>query len=778
VSLGLPYTQAYFSLVAKAIEDAFALGVLTVVSAGNSGNIPQIMIGAAATPNALAVGATGVPETNMEATMATYSSRGPGDNDVAVKPDISAPGGKFSLAAAALGHIYFEGVDGTSYSAPIVAGAAALIKQYCPECSPFAIKALLMNNAIRNIQYFASVDAKNYRHQEIAPISWLGAGEVQIHKALTADYWAYCVQDAQPSLSLGTHNVVADFNLTKTIRIININDIVSTGGDAPPLPLTLSVSWRDPDDAASGAVQIAIAPQVIPLGRACGAEAEVQVTFTITAANVPANHMTTAGKASNDFRRLDANEFDGWIVISSITSSPRKDISLPFHMILRRASNVVVANPILPALTSNPQVVAIGLVNQGAGTAQIDTYQLLYISEDDPEFGFGSRKPSADLRFVGYRTIPLFEPKCSYMVEFAFHTWERTLTSVNTMFEALLDLDGDLTTDIVLSNHGPHQHKTSYTECRIYNVSSGTMSCAGYAPEHPFDSSNTVIRACSEDLGLSSSNNSNSSRVLNVRFTTSSFATVTHRADSTSTVQISFPEPALSGPSFDVLPNETWSKIEVRGKGSVPDGAVARGLVMFTNGWRSNNSTGASRRDREAIPLTFESVALPTEVTADTIKYPRATVFDGPICSTWKQGLEQCSFQRNPALIGVLSLDELFGGAPPVQPNDFLDDNESCTENNYKKQQLATQFPTAAPTVSYEEPVEVPATNRTLPRQSPTDTEPNKSSGTADESLTPATSGATTTTTTTLVVSAFVYSGASLLLLMMLSLCFDGYNLW
>ena len=130
---------------------------------------------------------------------------------------------------------------------------------------------------------------------------------------------------------------------------------------------------------------------------------------------------------------------DGWIVFASSTSG--KDISLPFHMILRRASNVVAKNPVLPELTSNPQVVEVGLENTGAGTAQIDTYQLVYTSEDDPEFGFGSRKPSADLRYVGYRVREVVgNPRCHYLVEFAFNTWERTFTAVNTIFEALIDL--------------------------------------------------------------------------------------------------------------------------------------------------------------------------------------------------------------------------------------------------------------------------------------------------------------------------------------------------
>jgi hypothetical protein len=39
VSIAYMYTDAYFSITVKAMEDAFALGLLIVTVAGNDGNV-------------------------------------------------------------------------------------------------------------------------------------------------------------------------------------------------------------------------------------------------------------------------------------------------------------------------------------------------------------------------------------------------------------------------------------------------------------------------------------------------------------------------------------------------------------------------------------------------------------------------------------------------------------------------------------------------------------------------------------------------------------------
>jgi hypothetical protein len=61
------------------------------------------------------------------------------------------------------------------------------------------------------------------------------------------------------------------------------------------------------------------------------------------------------------------------------------------------------------------------------GVGQMDAYQLLFTSEDDPEGPYGTEIMPSDFKYVGYR---VFEPTkntrgtpCDYVLEFSFTTW-------------------------------------------------------------------------------------------------------------------------------------------------------------------------------------------------------------------------------------------------------------------------------------------------------------------------------------------------------------------
>lgn len=91
-------------------------------------------------PDVLAVGA--VPWNDPEA-IEPYSSRGPTHDD-RVKPDVVAPD---RVGGASYG-LYPEGFAGTSASAPHVAGAAALVKDWQPAWSQSEIRSFLESRAI------------------------------------------------------------------------------------------------------------------------------------------------------------------------------------------------------------------------------------------------------------------------------------------------------------------------------------------------------------------------------------------------------------------------------------------------------------------------------------------------------------------------------------------------------------------------------------------------------------------------------------------------------
>lgn len=111
------------SLVTRAADIAASKGILVVNSAGNSGNEPWQYIGTPADADSiLSIGAV-----DAKGNYAYFSSVGP-TYDGRVKPDVCAQGLGTWVAATSGGNKVSAG-NGTSFSGPVMAGAAACLWQ-------------------------------------------------------------------------------------------------------------------------------------------------------------------------------------------------------------------------------------------------------------------------------------------------------------------------------------------------------------------------------------------------------------------------------------------------------------------------------------------------------------------------------------------------------------------------------------------------------------------------------------------------------------------------
>lgn len=623
----------------RGLENAAQLGIVCVTSFGNDGNIPYIVGAIGAAPNVIAVGATNQPtEDDPIPYMETYSSRGPGEGNL-IKPDISAPG-TIILADYSTGTGY-SARGGTSFSAPIVAGAVALLKQQCPGCDPLAIKALLMNSADRDVSY--SSDERDRK----APITRMGGGQLRVDRALNATLWAISLEERQPSLTFGTVNAFGDIIFTKTIEVNAI--------DSRARFLQFDSEFRDP--AKSDVLAISFNPPEIFMPGNC-ATVLVQVQFLVKGGAAPSNAMTTSGTRAYDPSLLDRHEFDGHILI---TSDVDQEAALPFHMLIRQSGAPVLGRGTGITFKNGPIDQNFTITNEGVGISQIDTYELIYSEFDRPEASYGEALVSYDIRTIGYRTVPVGEPNCDFSVEFNFQTWEKfTHVGLHSILAEVYPNgeDGEMVTLFLPTFPSVSESYILYE--------SGESFCTGLSSDHSSNTANTVLRVCSNDLLLT-----NNQTDFTVQFRTAAYPFAITEEFVTSKVNVQFPTPSLSAPSYDIAPQTTLEEFHVTGF-MTPD--TSFGLQLVTNAYRGPERTGASTFESETILLLRRGTVLEEEVTTDLVIWPGLFNQGGPICGLSLPEEQTCDAISIPDSelpeINIAFLDEDFTASPDCPPVD------------------------------------------------------------------------------------------------------------
>lgn len=233
---------------------------LFVVSAGNDGPGASTIGTPGSADASLTVGAV-----DRDESLADFSSRGPRLGDLAIKPDLTAPGVDI-VAARATGTSMGAPVDdlytaasGTSMAAPHVAGAAVLLKQQHPDWTGEQLKDALVSTArpgdlTEFEQGGGRVDVARATNQAISSTGTVNLGD------LTDDRTEPVVRDLTWT-NTGSEPVTLDLDL----------DVTDLGGEAPAAgALILSAENVTVPADATASVTLTLDPTKLAHGRYAG----------------------------------------------------------------------------------------------------------------------------------------------------------------------------------------------------------------------------------------------------------------------------------------------------------------------------------------------------------------------------------------------------------------------------------------------------------------------------------------------------------------------------
>jgi hypothetical protein len=571
---------------------------------GGVQTIPAYMI-TLADANAIRGGATiRMSSFPLAGSLASTSSRGPRFDDSIVKPEIGAPGA--SVSARSGGFTAVSAFGGTSGAAPMVAGAAAILKAARPELAPLDIKQILVNTASPDVSQ-PSVLGSVFPDQA-APITRIGGGEVRVDRALLSpafvtDVTGDAASAAHGALSFGFLEAdQSKYVLTRKLRVTNTSGKTLTYRGLP--------NFRYQDDADLQATSFELFParfSVAPHG-----SIDIDAKLTVRTSRLR-NNLMNAGSLGNAIGPLTSNELDGYIVFDGGDHK----LTLPWHLLPRKAANVVVRGPNAMSFDSTGTS-TFKIENTGLGTAQFASYSLLGLSPDAPQGGRGQERPNPDLRAVGIKSslVPAGSTLCgsataTFLWEFAFNTWERDANPAGTFLEVDFDIDRNGIPEFVLWNRDLSGNTTLSDGRQVgallrLNAAGTTIlgTTVRFFAENATNTANTVLRVCGNDLGLTLADAG--VRLVDTYYFASSwyFGGPIDELSATPIVITPGGEEFAVTASPSTLAYEAKANVTVTRFSLVPGTTPHAGIMMLTNAGLSATSNGGATQATEALLLT------------------------------------------------------------------------------------------------------------------------------------------------------------------------------
>jgi subtilisin family serine protease len=415
--------------------------------------------------------------------MAAFSSRGPSYTYNAIKPDIGGVGTDIQSAQVGTGNGETP-FAGTSASAPVLAGSAALLVDAYASRTPAEIKTVLMNTAEANIGLNPIACAGVG-----APITRIGGGEVRVKKALDSKTAAWDADDLTGSLSFGYAALAGSTDFQKDVVVRNYGSSSRT--------YTITPSFRYASDAGSGAVTINVPANItVP----ANGSKTFKVKISVNPANLPIWNLNGGSRGGDGFRLQD-HEFDGYISISDATDN----VHLAWHVLPHRAAAVT---PASTNVTLSGGSANLNLSNAtGAVDGRVDVFSLLGTSGKIPPPALpapGDNFAIVDLKSIGARLVSIGGG--AFGMQFAVNTFGvRSHPNYPAEFDIYIDSNRDGTDDAVLFN----------LENGGFAATGQNVVAAGPLPSGPFtvfffndadlDSGNAILTVPLSAIGLTPS---------------------------------------------------------------------------------------------------------------------------------------------------------------------------------------------------------------------------------------------------------------------------------
>ncbi len=419
---------------------------------------------------------------NLVGGMAGTSSRGPSITN-RIKPEIGAPGA--SVSAVSGGGTATQAFGGTSGAAPMVTGAAAMIKSAFPRRSGLEIKAVLMNTAEMDT-YTDNALQPGVR----APITRIGGGELRVNRALASPIAIWDASGQSGSLSFGFVDGQKDKSYTKTLKIKNYSK--------KTLTFKIKPTFRYSNDKSNGAVSVT-APSEITLK--AGQTKSFDVKLKVDAEKLRPWTMN-GNDLALDPAPLDLLEYDGYIKFDrkGYSGDDADPAHVAWHVLPRQAGDVAS----LDGTTFVPGT-EVDLKNSGAGVGAVDFYSLVATSPDKPASRPGMNSPVIDIKSVGVQTWEgnYCDVSDDFLYGVAITEWDRrTFAAVPGEYDLYLDTEGDAAPEyVVFTGTVSGSLSDARLATYVYDVAADDVSVMWWADNSTNDP-NTILYFCGSQIGM------------------------------------------------------------------------------------------------------------------------------------------------------------------------------------------------------------------------------------------------------------------------------------